>query len=60
MSGSCPVVRIKHEASTIYGGFLEINESDFDPKIHELFSDESAEDEAPKAKPKGKGKSQEK
>lgn len=45
--GPVPVVRIKHEASVPYG-FLEINESDFDPEVHELF-DESDE-ESDKAK----------
>ena len=31
----CPVVRIVHPASP--GGFMEINESDFNPAIHEMF-----------------------
>lgn len=42
--GPVPIVRIKHEPSAIYGGFVEINESDFDPEVHELF-DESADPE---------------
>jgi hypothetical protein len=40
MFGPCPVVRVKHDN---HEGFCEINESDFDPKKHELFdSDEGA------------------
>ncbi len=58
MFGPCKVVRIKHEPSAIYGGFLEINETDFNPEIHELFDPAAEAEEAPKApvKPKGKGK----
>lgn len=37
MMNTCPVVRIVWHANAEYGGFVEINESDFDPKIHTLF-----------------------
>lgn len=43
-----PVVRIVHEPSAIYGGFLEINESDFDPKVHTLFDPEAKAEKAAK------------
>ena len=54
-----PVVRIVWPANAEYGGFVEINESDFDPKIHKLFveSEEEHQAEAPKRrgrKPKEK------
>ena len=39
MFGPVPVVRIEYPANEEYSGFLEINESDFDPKVHKLFSD---------------------
>ena len=57
--GSLPVVRIVWPANAEYGGFVEINESDFDPKIHKLFveSEEEQQVEAPKRrgrKPKEK------
>ena len=32
-------MRIKYEANAEYGGFLEINASDFDPAIHTLFDE---------------------
>lgn len=53
------VVRIVWPANAEYGGFVEINESDFDPKIHVLFieSEEEQQAEAPKRrgrKPKEK------
>ena len=48
--GSLPVVRIVWPANAEYGGFVEINESDFDPKIHTLFveSEDEQQAEAPK------------
>ena len=56
--GSLPVVRIVWPANAEYGGFVEINESDFDPKIHKLFVEsEEQQAEAPKRrgrKPKEK------
>jgi len=42
-----PVVRIVWPANEEYGGFVEINESDFDPEKHVLF-DQCAEPEKPK------------
>jgi hypothetical protein len=36
LGAHCPVVRIIHPASP--AGFLEINASDFNPAIHEMFS----------------------
>lgn len=44
MSGACPVVRIVWPANAEYGGFVEINESDFDPEIHTLFEEGSTAD----------------
>ena len=38
-----PVVRIVWPANAEYGGFVEINESDFDPEKHELFNAEPKE-----------------
>ena len=38
-----PVVRIVWPANAEYGGFVEINESDFDPDKHELFKEEQKE-----------------
>ena len=38
----CPVVQVVSEAHAQYGGFVEINESDFDPKVHTLFDPEAA------------------
>lgn len=35
MSDICPVVRIADDKAP--GGFVEINESDFDPKVHERY-----------------------
>lgn len=37
MSDICPVVRIADENAP--GGFVEINESDFDPKTHQLYAE---------------------
>lgn len=34
MFGRCPIVRIEYENPD---GFLEINESDYNPDIHKLF-----------------------
>ena len=34
-----PVVRIVWPANEEYGGFVEINESDFDPEKHVLFEE---------------------
>ena len=50
-----PVVRIVWPANKEYGGFVEINESDFDPEKHVLF-DQCVEPEKPKRgrKPKEK------
>lgn len=45
MSDSCPTVKIKNPAED--GGYMIINESDFDPASHALF-DAPAEDEAAK------------
>lgn len=49
------VVRIVWPANEEYGGFVEINESDFDPEKHVLF-EQCAEPEKPKRgrKPKAK------
>lgn len=49
-----PVVRIVHKPSAPYGGFLEINESDFDPKIHTLFDPDAKPEKT--AKPDKKRK----
>lgn len=35
----CPTVKIKSSNPATQGDFIEINESDFDPKIHELFAE---------------------
>lgn len=35
MSQTCPVVKIKSDS--VEAGFIVINESDFDEKVHELF-----------------------
>jgi len=35
MSDTCPVVRIADDKAP--GGFVEINEADFDAKIHEVY-----------------------
>lgn len=37
MSDTCPVVRIANAKAP--GGFVEINESDFDAKVHDVFED---------------------
>ncbi len=52
--GSLPVVRIVWPANAEYGGFVEINESDFDPKIHTLFVE--SEDEQRAEVPKRRGR----
>lgn len=50
MSETVPVVRIKSgEPGPSSSGFVEINESDFDPQIHTLF-DEQASAPAPAVK----------
>lgn len=46
--GTCETVKIKSSDPKTQGDFVEINESDFDPKIHELFSDEGKPAKAPK------------
>ena len=38
-----PVVRIVWPANAEYGGFVEINESDFDHEKHEIFKEEQKE-----------------
>ena len=42
MSETCPIVQI--EVKTAPGGFVEINESDFDEKIHTLYKPQKAEE----------------
>lgn len=37
MSGTCPVVKVKSDS--VEAGFIVINESDFDEKLHELFEE---------------------
>ena len=44
---ACPVVRIVWPDNAEHGGFVEINESDYDPAKHELFT-ESAEGDKPR------------
>jgi hypothetical protein len=39
----CPTVNVKSSHPDHVRGFYTINESDFDPKIHELWVDEAAE-----------------
>lgn len=34
MSGPCPVVQVVHDNPE---GFVEINESDFNPELHQLY-----------------------
>lgn len=46
--GICKVVRIESKPHAQYGGFYELNESDFNPKIHALFSDKEGEKEGEK------------
>lgn len=36
MSDSCPTVRVASEAAP--GGYVVINEADFDPEVHELYA----------------------
>jgi len=46
MADACKTVRIKHEPSAEFGKpVLEINESDFDPEIHELYEDDDEDDD---------------
>ena len=45
---ACPVVRIVWPANAEYGGFVEINESDFDPSIHVLFVEGDKQPDEPK------------
>ena len=52
--GSLPVVRIVWPANAEYGGFVEINESDFDPKIHVLFVESEEEQQAEVPKRRGR------
>lgn len=40
--GTCPTIKIKSSDPKTQGDFVEINESDFDPKKHELFVEGSA------------------
>lgn len=42
---TCPVVRIKSDEHAIYGGFVEINESDFDEKVHKLYEEPTSDDQ---------------
>ena len=49
-----PVVRIVWPANAEYGGFVEINESDFDPKIHVLFVESEVEQQAESPKRRGR------
>lgn len=51
---SLPVVRIVWPANAEYGGFVEINESDFDPKIHKLFVESEVEQQAESPKRRGR------
>lgn len=51
MSDTCKTVRIKSSHPESQGEFVEINESDFDPAIHELLE--------PAAEPKGRRKASE-
>ena len=46
---TCPVVRIVSDNPAHPGGFVEINESDFDPERHVLFTEDKP---AAPAKPK--------
>lgn len=45
---SCPTVKIKHD-NPAFGGYVVINESDFDKDKHELYA-EPADKPAPKPK----------
>lgn len=51
---SLPVVRIVWPANAEYGGFVEINESDFDPKIHTMFVESEVEQQAEAPKRRGR------
>lgn len=40
MSDACPIVRIVSDNPSHEGGFIEINESDYNPEIHTLLDAE--------------------
>lgn len=44
--GICKVVRVESKPHAQYGGFYELNESDFNPKVHTLFSEKEDEKKA--------------
>ncbi len=48
---SLPAVRVKSDHPDHEQGFFVINESDFDPKIHELWQEPGAKDGSKSAKP---------
>jgi hypothetical protein len=62
MGDTCPVVQIADPKAP--GGYVEINETDFDPKVHKLYvapkvkeePDTKKDAEAPKAEEKPKAK----
>lgn len=45
MADTCPVVQIA--VPTAPGGFVEINATDYDPKIHKLYVEPAAKVEKP-------------
>lgn len=52
MSETCPTVKVKTDASDNPHGFIVINESDYDPAVHEPF-DDTDPDGAKKASSEG-------
>lgn len=59
MAETCPVLRICHENPAYAGEFVEINESDFDPGKHTLWTPPEAEQDSPSPARKRKRKEQE-